>query len=150
MCVCVRVCVWQNVIAAASSDGLWRFFKGRKKSLWAWAEGRSTHAGWLGKREGIVGGKEGERRVQNVGITCFCTSDDHYFVASGNTAGFVQVCVRVSVGDRERVSACMEQGKEKGKRQRETRGTLSLSPCPSLDREGRRETSTHTTTQLGA
>jgi hypothetical protein len=35
---------FKDVAVAACSDGMWRFFKGRKQVFWGWAQGRSTLA----------------------------------------------------------------------------------------------------------
>ena len=71
---------------AAGSDGIFRFFKGRKKSLWAWAEGRSKHAG-----AELMADLTFSAQTRNVGHTCLCSSETHNYVASGNAAGFIQI-----------------------------------------------------------
>ena len=64
------------VAVAACSDGVWRFFQGRKKALWAFAEGNSLHAGF---QDGMPG----------VGLRAMCQC--HNLVASGNEAGYIQL-----------------------------------------------------------
>jgi hypothetical protein len=72
---------WRDVAVAACSDGLWRFFKGRKLPLWAVAQGRSKHAGGMPTSSVDVQLPPAPPPA----LECFCMSDHHAYVASGNS-----------------------------------------------------------------